>query len=875
MLQTMINLTTPIEKLARVGPKNLPRLKKLGIKTVKDLLWHFPARYENLTNVVPISKVEPGTIVSIRGKILDIKNAVAWRRRRKMAITTAIVEDESGSINAVWFNQPFIEKNLPPGTAVSLAGKVILDGRGLYLSSPSYEKYLGASRLTHTSGLVPIYPETEGLTSKYLRSLIKPLLANLKNLPDPLPQEIIKKYNLPKLEDALRSIHFPKGKKEAELARQRFALEELLLFQLRVLRDHRQLQTLQAPIINFDEKLIASFVNRLPFQLTNDQRIAAYEILQDLKRDYPMNRLLNGDVGSGKTVVALIAAYQTASAGYQVVFMAPTEILAQQHYRTIKNILTENFKSLPPDSKPQLKIGLLTGSEANQWSVNETAKEKISKKLMVQKIADGQIDIIVGTHAVIQKNVRFKNLGLVVIDEQHRFGVEQRMKLVKNNPKNPNTPELSESSKSKIIERDLSYKLNGIFFEVQRKLGRFCREKQYADMVAQKLREHNLDFKQECPIEINGNKSNFADFIVENRVLLELKAKPFIEKSDYYQVMRYLELANLELGLIVNFRSYYLKPKRVLNPKYDSRKSGSFGSDSDTSGRVPHLLSMTATPIPRTLALTIFGDLDISLLKEKPKGRQTIITKVVPNSEREKAHRFIDEEIQKGRQVFVICPRIELVGSENSSGGNQLSMKKLLWAEVKAVTEEYKKLSEKVFPHRRLAMLHGKMKPAEKNKIMEEFKNGQYDILVSTSVVEVGVDVPNATIMMIESAERFGLAQLHQFRGRVGRGEHQSYCLLFTDSDTSLARQRLGALERIDNGFELAEIDLKIRGPGEFSGVRQSGVPDFAMASLADINLIKQARLEARILLKNDPLLKKNPLLKQKVDEFQRLTHFE
>jgi ATP-dependent DNA helicase RecG len=290
---------------------------------------------------------------------------------------------------------------------------------------------------------------------------------------------------------------------------------------------------------------------------------------------------------------------------------------------------------------------------------------------------------------------------------------------------------------------------------------------------------------------------------------------------------------------------------------------------------IPHLLSMTATPIPRTLALTIFGDLDISLLKEKPKGRQTIITKVISNTERDKAYQFIEEEIQKGRQVFVICPRIELPGSENSGGGNQLSIKKLLWAEVKAVTEEYKKLSEKVFPHRRLAMLHGKMKPAEKNKIMEEFKNWHYDILVSTSVIEVGVDVPNATIMMIESAERFGLAQLHQFRGRVGRGEYQSYCFLFTDSDSGLAYRRLGALERTDNGFELAEMDLKIRGPGEFSGVRQSGIPDFAMTSLTDIDLIKKARLEAKLLLKEDPTLKKFPLLLEKLAEIQRLVHFE
>ncbi len=709
-----MDLATPIEKLAHVGPKSLSRLKKLGIKTVKDLLWHFPARYDDFSAILPIAQVEAGTIVNIKGRIVDISTASLWRRRR--TVTNATVEDESGIIHVAWFNQPYIEKSLPEGTMVSLAGKAAMEKRGLYLSNPAYEK-IYSRELTHTGRLVPVYPETEGITSKYLRFLIKPLLAGVENLPDPLPEELIKKYNLPNLGNALRSIHFPKRNKEAELARQRFALEELILFQLRVLRDHRQLQTLRASIINFDEKLIAAFVGRLPFQLTNDQRIAAYEILQDLKRNYPMNRLLNGDVGSGKTVVALIAAYQTVSAGHQAVFMAPTEILAEQHFRTIKLLLDMQKTS-------SIMVGLLTGSGARQFPTDETIQEKIGKKLMLQKIAKGQINIIVGTHAVIQKNVKFKDLGLVVIDEQHRFGVEQRMKLVKG------------------------------------------------------------------------------------------------------QTL------------------------------------------------VPHLLSMTATPIPRTLALTIFGDLDISLLKEKPEGRQTIITKVIAASEREKAHKFIEEEIQKGRQIFVICPRIELPSSENGGNG-QLSMKKLLWAEVRAVAEEYKKLAENIFPHRHVAMLHGKMKAADKNKIMEDFENGHHDVLVSTSVVEVGVDIPNASIMMIESAERFGLAQLHQFRGRVGRGEHQSYCLLFTDSDTALANRRLRALEKTNNGFELAEMDLKIRGPGEFTGIKQSGIPDFAMASLADVELIKKARFEAKLLLKKDPALKNYPLLLTRLAQMQRVVHFE
>ncbi len=702
----MFDLTTPIEKLPRVGPRNLPRLKRLGIRTVRDLLWHFPARYEDYSKIVPIAEIkEAGTTVGIQGTIVDIRNTRLWKKR--MSIVNAIIRDESGLIRAVWFNQPYLERSLPEGAMVSLAGKVGIDKRGIYLSNPQYEKIYGED-LTHTGRLVPIYPETQGITSKYLRFLIKPILSQLKNIPDSLPAELVRKYNLPNIKKAMNDIHFPEQIEQTELAKQRFAMEELILFQLRVLRDHRQLQTLKAPQIKFDEKLIAGFVKSLPFELTKDQRVSAYEILQDLEKSYPMNRLLNGDVGSGKTIVALIAAYQAVSAGHQVVFMAPTEILARQHYQTIK-IITGG----------KITTGLLTGSEAKQWPTDEITEEKITKKMMVDKISKGEIGIVVGTHAVIQKNVNFKNLGLVIIDEQHRFGVEQRMKLVKN--------------------RDL----------------------------------------------------------------------------------------------------------------------------------VPHLLSMTATPIPRTLALTIYGDLDVSLLKEKPKGRQVIKTTVVPHKKREEAHDFIEKQIKAGRQVFVVCPRIEISNSDS------VSRQKLLWSEVKAVTDEYQKLSEKIFPHRRVAMLHGKMPSSEKSKMMEDFKNKHFDILVSTSVIEVGVDVPNASMMMIESAERFGLAQLHQFRGRVGRSAHQSYCFLFTSSDSNAPSKRLRALEQTDDGFKLAEADLAIRGPGEFGGVKQSGVPDFAMATLKDIKLIKKARLEARLLLKKDPTLKSYPQLLVRLAEMQRLLHFE
>ena len=734
-----MDLSLPVEQLKSVGPRNLPRLKKLGIKTVKDLLWHFPVRYEDFSRVISISEIEPGQKVNIQGEILKMSNRMIFPRR--MSITNALVGDETGAIKVVWFNQPFIANSLREGTLVSLAGKANLDKHGLYLSSPAYEKIQDIEfkkyDLTHTGGLIPVYPETEGVTSKYLRFLIKPILKDIE-ITDPFPEVMVKKLNLTSLSEALHKIHYPISSAEVETAKERLAFDDLLLFQLKALLERRKLNQLKSVRIKFDQELIQNFISRLPFELTKDQKVAAWEILKDLEKTYPMNRLMEGDVGSGKTVVALMGAVQVAKSGYQSVFLAPTEVLANQHFRTMTELLGNDF----------LNIGLLTGSEA------KLNGKIIPKPELKNKISEGKVNIIIGTHAVIQKDVFFKNLAFVIIDEQHRFGVSQRATLVKN------------------------------------------------------------------------NDSKF----------------------------------------------------------------------------VPHLLSMTATPIPRTLALTIYGDLDISIIKEKPKNRQKIITKVVSPSQRKAAYSFIRDEVNSGRQVFVICPRIvptlPPTESEMQSRGSSISMpnpkdlgeigklanknltpKQLkfrnLWAEVKAVEDEYKKLSEEVFPDLKVAMLHGKMKPKEKNEIMNNFKDKKYGILVSTSVIEVGVDIPNATIMMIENSERFGLAQLHQFRGRVGRGEHQSYCLLFSSTPDKNINQRLKALVECDDGFMLAEKDMSIRGPGEFFGVKQSGLPDLAMASLANVELIKKALLEARLLLKEDSTLTNYPLLKDKLEKFQRLTHFE
>ncbi|HBT81044.1 MAG TPA: DNA helicase RecG [Candidatus Yanofskybacteria bacterium] len=710
------DLLTPIENLSHVGPRNVSRLKRLGVSTLRDLLWQFPARYDDYQEVSPIADVQPGQKVSIQGEIVKITNRQIFPRH--MTVTKAIVKDDSGAINAVWFNQPYIANNLTEGTLVSMAGKVNLGKRGIHLSSPTYEKIgnvgygqIAQTGLTHTTGLVPTYPETEGVSSKYLRFLLKPILTNLE-LDDPLPEQIKSKYNLLSLNDAIRLIHYPEKQEDVAIARERLAFDDLFLFQIKALLERRKINQQKSISIKFSQELIKDFISTLPFELTRDQKMAAWEILKDLERPYPMNRLMEGDVGSGKTVVALIATVQAAEHGCQTVFMAPTEVLAQQHHRNIVNLLSSQITS----------VGLLTSSQA------KLNGESIKKSELKKRISSGSVKIIIGTHAVIQKDVKFKNLALVIIDEQHRFGVAQRSALVKQ----------------------------------------------------------------------------------------------------------------------------------------------------EDAGYVPHLLSMTATPIPRTLALTIYGDLDISIIREKPKNRQKIITNIVTPDERNSAYQFIREEVGRGRQVFVICPRIELSDpkAEIKNRGAQ-SMMNILWADMKAVEEEYRKLSTEIFPEIKVAMLHGKMKAKEKNEIMDKFKNKEFDILVSTSVIEVGVDIPNATIMMIENAERFGLAQLHQFRGRVGRDIHQSYCLLFSSTGDKAVNKRLKALVDTDDGFLLAEKDMSIRGPGEFFGVKQSGLPDLAMASLANIELIKKARTEARLLLKQDPNLKKCSPLRERLAQFQKLTHFE
>jgi ATP-dependent DNA helicase RecG len=713
-----LTLYSPIEEIPRVGPAFQKKLKRMGLKTVRDLLFHFPHRYEDFSKLTKISETKLNETICIQGKILEIKNIRTWKKR--MFLTKAVIQDETAAIQVTWFNQPYLTKTLKKDDFVSLVGKTLIGKEGIYLANPAYEKMIEDRDSIHTGRIVPVYPETAGLSSRWLRYILSPLLVNIgKKIQDPLPEKIIRENNLLSFKKAIWQIHFPDSLELAKKAQERFSFEEIFFISLFTLRERLKISKEKSCAISINLPLIQDFVKTLPFKLTDAQKKSAWQILKDLEKPRPMNRLLEGDVGSGKTVVATMAALNTAKAGYQVAIMAPTEILAKQHFQGVGNLL----------EKSKLSIALLTG-KTDKIRSKKLKNEilEISRQRLLERVKEGEIDILIGTHALIQDKVKFGNLALVIVDEQHRFGVEQRAKLCQNG-------------------------------------------------------------------------------------------------------------------------------KKIL---------------------IPHLLSMTATPIPRTLALTIYGDLDLSLLNELPKGRKKIITKVINPEGREEAYRFIRKEVEKGRQIFVICPRIEPAKiSDENSGGQAPKRDVLGWTEAKAVKKEYEKLSKTVFPDLKVGMLHGKMKPKEKDKIMQNLKNKKIDVLVSTSVVEVGIDIQNATVMLIEGTERFGLAQLYQFRGRVGRSKFQSYCFLFTDSPAQKTKRRLNALITAKNSFELAEKDLEIRGPGDFFGQRQWGIPDVAMNSLRDIFLVEKTKQAAKEILEENPYLNKYPLLKERVNYFQQKIHLE
>ncbi|MCB9806143.1 ATP-dependent DNA helicase RecG [Candidatus Nomurabacteria bacterium] len=697
-------------------------LKKLKIEKVRDLLYHFPTRYGDTSQTNFVENLESGMQATLFGRVKNLKTGKTFRS--KMSQATGTFYDDTGEIKVAWFNQPYLAKMLNEEKIIRLTGKVSEYNEKLRINNPKVEEVseipigvgnslFGKDGEQHT--LYPVYSESKGLTSNWIYHNIKKIFKNkfFEKIEDPIPIEILEKYNLPKLKTALIWIHSPHKESDALAARKRFAFEEIFYIQLQrqlARKERGQKKSFKIPV---DQKEIKKFVDRFPFELTDSQNHAIGDILNDFKSGKPMARLLEGDVGSGKTAVAAATVYAVTNAtpnekqnfGHlQTAYMVPTEILAKQHFQ---NFITF-FEHM------HISIGLITSSGCYKFpsKINPKEATKISRTQLLKWVANGEIPILIGTHSLIQKSVKFENLAYVIIDEQHRFGTLQRQKLAR--------------------------------------------------------------------------------------------------KDDFE----------------------------------------------------PHLLSMTATPIPRTLALTIYGDLDLTLLDQMPMGRKPIITELVLPNQREKIYEKIKEEIANGRQIYVICPRIEEPDPTKQTALN-----------VKSVKAEAKRLKEKIFTKQNIAILHSKMKPDEKEKVMKDFEDGKIDILVSTSVVEVGVNVPNATNIIIEGAERFGLSQLHQLRGRVLRSNHQAYAYLFSDTKSDTSIERLKALQTAKNGFELSEFDLKFRGAGELYGKKQWGVSDLGMEAIKNLKMVEAARVEAGNIVEKNTL-KNYPNLKSIIDGKTEV-HFE
>lgn len=679
------SLDSPITVVRGISSSMAARFKKLGVSTVRDLLYFFPHRHLDYSQRKSISQLADGEEQTIIANVWQVQEIRLGGRRS----TEAIVGDETGNVRIVWFNNPYLAKTLKTDDRVVISGRVgLFNGRHVF-QSPEWE-LVGDEDLVHTGRLVPLYSLTRGLHPRQVRKLMKGFIDQWAwQVEDFLPSQLRERCSLLSLPQAITQAHYPENEAAKARARIRLAFEELFLLQLGVLGKKRRWQESQpGNAFAVHKQVLDTFIKSLLFDLTPAQQRVLEELLVDLQKPRPMSRLLQGDVGSGKTVVATAALLMAVANDYQGAFMAPTEILAEQHFTTISQFLSNigdeegeedylrSYSGLLP--RP-LTVALLIGG------IKQAQKREIQ-----QRIGDGEVDIVIGTHAIIQKGVDFHRLGLVVVDEQHRFGVTQRSAL---------------------------------------------RQK----------------------------------------------------------------------------------------------------------GFNPHVLVMTATPIPRTLALTLYGDLDLSVIDQLPPGRQAVKTKWLKPAQRNGAYAFILRQVDEGRQAFIICPLVE----ESEA------------IQAKAAVAEYERLSREVFPDLRLGLLHGRLSGVEKDKVMRHFRAGELDVLVSTAVVEVGIDVPNAAVMLVESADRFGLSQLHQFRGRVGRGQEQSYCMLLAQNPSEVGRERLDIIEKVNDGFALAEEDLKLRGPGEFFGTRQSGLPDLRMAKLSDVKLLELARREAIKLFETDPALEK------------------
>ncbi len=717
-----MQLQDPISKYFRLIDAQKTALEKLGVRTVRDLLFHYPFRFDAGGESATVSGLTPGMEASIVGTLEKMETKKSWNRR--VPISEGYLRDSSGRIKLMWFNQPYIAKMWQDGALVQAVGKIAGKDAKIYLANPQLQRvsvaeaglFKNPQESGETPSLFAVYPESRGITSLWFRHAIQKVLIQevIDQVEDPIPPELLKRYNLPTLRTALVWIHAPERLKEAEAARKRFAFEEIFLIQLQR-QQERLLQSQEKSFaIDAPQKDVDVFVSTFPFTATPAQTKAIRVILEDMRSGRPMSRLLEGDVGSGKTAVAATATYaavHTRPQGQtfgtlQVAYMAPTEILAKQHFESF----IKYFVPFP------VNIGLITGSGCYKFpsKAKRGQATNISRAQLLKWVANGEIPILIGTHALIEKSVQFKHLALVIIDEQHRFGTNQRRKLA---------------------------------------------------------------HKEE---------------------------------------------------------------------------------------KLPHLLSMTATPIPRTLALTVYGDLDLTLLDQMPPGRKKIITEIVKPDERPRAYARMHEELAAGRQAYVICPRIDEPDPD-----------KAFALMAKSVTAEAKRLKKEVFQSYEIAILHSKMTPKEKEETMARFSRHEIDILVATSVIEVGVNVPNATLIFIEGAERFGLAQLHQLRGRVVRSNHQAYCFVCPESKGEHTMTRLKALVNAKNGFELAEKDLLQRGPGELAGKKQWGISDIGMDALKNLKLVEAARHEALLLVTGDPQLTRHSLLQAAVTERAKSLHFE
>lgn len=677
-------LELPVTALKGVNQTTAAKFKKLGLATVRDMLYHFPNRHLDYSRTTRIAELSPGLEQTVLATVWEVRLTTPGGRRS----TEAILGDETGNIRALWFNNPYLLRQIHANDRLVLSGKITVYKGTLVFESPEWEK-LENKELVHTGRLAPVYPLTAGLYPRMFRRLMKEVVDGFTpSLVDYLPETIRARRGLMSLPEAVAQAHFPDDETTKDAARNRLAFDELFVLQLGVMARKRAWRISQPGIpICGNPEFLERFLNTLDFQLTGAQQRSLNEILSDLSRNEAMSRLLQGDVGSGKTVVATGAILVTIAAGYQAAFMAPTEILADQHFKSVKGMLAKLATDTQDNGDSVSYLGILPDRPLTVALLIGDAKES-GKAVIRNRIKAGEIDLVIGTHSLIQKSMKFYKLGLAVIDEQHRFGVEQR----------------------------------------------------------QSLRQ---------------------------------------------------------------------------------------------KGTNPHILVMTATPIPRTLALTLYGDLDLSVIDEMPPGRQSIKTRWLKPEQRASAYAFIRKQVNLKQQAFIICPLVE----ESEA------------IQAKAATAEYETLKMEVFPEFRLGLIHGRMSAAEKDSVMSAFSAGRLDVLVSTPVIEVGIDVPNATVMLIESADRFGLSQLHQFRGRVGRGKDQSYCMLLAENPSEVANARLSVIEKNQDGFILAEEDLKLRGPGEFFGTRQSGLPDLKMARLSDIPILEAARAEASLLFEEDPRL--------------------